>query len=145
MGIVETERRFEGAFDELQCPVCGSGDWAHLVFQGVFCRKCNTRCLLREPNGDQGFVATFDSNYTWNVEVAEPIPYTDEYGAVASGKWLGSPRRGYELYWFSPKAEHVDDYDVEWKPAWERETEPAYLIDLPATEEPVNARARKRR
>jgi hypothetical protein len=134
MGIVETERRFEGAFDELQCPVCGSEKWTHLVFQGVFCRACNTRCLLREPGGDQGFIATFDSKYTWLTDDAEPIPESDEHGAVASGKWLGSPRRGYDLYWFSVKAEYPDD-DVEWKPAWERETGPTYLIDLPAAKE----------
>jgi hypothetical protein len=135
MGIAETEERYDGAFDELKCPVCGSEDWTHLVFQGVFCADCNTRCLLREPTGDQGFIAEFDSKYTWSVEGAETIPDTEEYGAVASGKWLGTPTTGYERHWFSPKAEYVDSYDGDWQPAWEREdTEnhaPNYLIELP--------------
>jgi hypothetical protein len=138
MGIAETEERYDGAFDELQCPVCGSEDWTHLIFQGVFCRDCNTRCLLREPAGDQGFIAEFDSKYTWATEGAENIPETEEYGATASGKWLGSPSRGYERQWFSVKAELLDGYDVEWEPAWDRgDTEsdgPNYLIELPSTE-----------
>jgi len=88
MAIVDTEERYAGAFDTVKCPVCGSDEWTHLVYQGVFCVTCNTRCTLREPSGDQGFIAEFDSQYTWSVEEAEPIPETDEYGALASGKWV---------------------------------------------------------
>ncbi|EMA48075.1 MULTISPECIES: DUF7567 family protein [Halococcus] len=138
MPIVETEDRYDGAFDELQCPVCGSEDWTHLVFQGVFCAECNTRCLLRDPAGDQGFIVKFDSKYTWLTDDAEMIPETEEYGATASGKWLGTPSTGYDRYWFSAMAEHLDDYDTNWKPAWEREDggngEPNYLIELPSNE-----------
>ena len=138
MPIVETEDRYDGAFDELQCPVCGSEDWTHLVFQGVFCAECNTRCLLREPAGDQGFIVKFDSKYTWLTNDSEMIPETEEYGATASGKWLGTPSTGYDRYWFSATAEHLDGYDTDWKPAWEREDagngEPNYLIELPSNE-----------
>jgi hypothetical protein len=122
MAIVDTEERYAGAFDTVKCPVCGSDEWTHLVYQGVFCVTCNTRCTLREPSGDQGFIAEFDSQYTWSVEEAEPIPETDEYGALASGKWLGSESHGYDRYWFSAYADHVDGRENEWVPAWDRET-----------------------
>lgn len=138
MALVTVEDRYPSAFEELLCPVCGSAEWTHLVFQGVFCDRCNTRCLLRETAGDQGFIAEFDGTYTWDVENAEAIPETDEYGALASGKWLGSERSGYERYWFSAHVEYDDRYEGDWKPAWEREAdktaEPAYLIELPSME-----------
>lgn len=123
MALVETEERYDGAFDVIVCPVCGSRDWTHLVFQGVFCTECNTRCLLREPAGDQGFVATFDSKYTWTTDDAEKIPDTDEYGARASGKWFGTAASGYTRYWFSAYIEHVDGHNTDWQPAWERDTD----------------------
>lgn len=135
MPVVKTENQFEDAFAELPCPVCGASKWVHLVYEGVFCKECNTECSLRTPNGDTGFIATFNSHSTWNSEDIEPIPDCEEYGEVASGKWLGSQSQGYELYWFSPKAEHTEDYDGDWLPAWEREPEPEYLIDLTPTEE----------
>ncbi|TYL37274.1 hypothetical protein CV102_18395 [Natronococcus pandeyae] len=122
MAIVETEDRYPGAFDIIECPVCGSEEWTHLLYQGVFCARCNTQCTLREPAGDQGFIAEFDSKYTWSVDHGEAIPETDEYGARASGKWLGTEADGYERYWFSAYADHVDEHDCEWEPAWDRET-----------------------
>ena len=140
MPIVETNNCFEGAFDELICPVCGACAWVHIVYQGIFCKKCNTECSLRTPNGDTGFVATFDSHSTWDSEDAEPIPECEEYGAVASGKWLGSQSQGYDLYWFSPKAEYTDEYDGDWLPVWERESEPDYLIDLSPSEKDGTSR-----
>lgn len=135
MAIVDTEERYADAFDAIVCPVCGSESWTYLVFQGVFCTECNTRCLLREPAGDQGFIAEFDSKYTWTIEDAAPIPDTDEYGARASGKWLGTARRGYDRYWFSVYAEYVDNYDGNWAPAWTRDTS-----DSDADETPTPAR-----
>lgn len=123
MAIVETEERYDSAFDVIVCPVCGSEDWTHLVFQGVFCTECNTRCLLREPAGDQGFIATFDSKYTWTIDKAEKIPETDEHGARASGKWLGTPSSGYTRYWFSAYVEDVIGYNSDWQPAWERDAD----------------------
>lgn len=121
MAITETEERYDGAFDVIICPVCGSENWTHLVFEGVFCTECNTQCLLSEPVGDQGFIATFDSKYTWQSDDAEPIPETDEYGARASGKWLGTGTSGYERYWFGAYIEHVDGANSEWQPAWDRD------------------------
>lgn len=141
MALVTVEDRYPSAFEEMECPVCGNEEWTHLVFQGVFCKHCNTRCLLCETAGDQGFVAKFDGTCTWAVEDGEMIPETDEYDALASGKWLGSERYGYERYWFSARAEQDDSYDGDWKPAWERETDennddgPNYLIELPASGE----------
>ncbi|WP_306060446.1 DUF7567 family protein [Natronococcus wangiae] len=122
MPLVKTEERYTGAFDVVVCPVCGSDEWVHLVFQGVFCKTCNTRCTLREPAGDQGFIAEFDSTYTWSVDGAVPIPDTDEYGPRASGKWLGTEAHGYDRYWFSAYEDYVYD-DCEWEPAWDREPE----------------------
>ncbi|WP_114579542.1 hypothetical protein [Saliphagus sp. LR7] len=120
MGIVETENRYNGAFDVVECPVCGSDEWTHIVYQGVFCANCNTKCTLREPAGDQGFIAEFDGAYTWSVDDGEKIPETEEYGPVASGKWLGTENTGYHRHWFSARADYVHD-DCEWEPAWHRE------------------------
>lgn len=103
MPIVETEERYEGAFDEVECPVCGSEDWTHIVFQGVFCADCNTRCLLREPAGDQGFIAEFDGKYTWLTDDAEMIPETEEYGATASGSGSELPAAGTSATGFRPQ------------------------------------------
>jgi hypothetical protein len=122
MAIVETEDRYTGAFDVLVCPVCGAENWTHLVYQGVFCTECNTRCRLREPVGDQGFIAEFDSEHMWATENAEPIPETDEYGACAAGKWHGTATTSYERYWFAAYADHVDSYTGDWQPAWNRTT-----------------------
>lgn len=140
MALVEVEDRYPSAFEEMECPVCGREKWASLVFQGVFCKHCNTRCFLCETAGDQGFVAKFDGTCTWAVEDGEMIPETDESDALASGKWLGTEGSGYKLYWFSVRAEDDDNYDGDWKPAWEREADenndggPSYLIELPSDE-----------
>ncbi|WP_425607573.1 DUF7567 family protein [Natrinema zhouii] len=42
--------------------------------------------------------------------------------AGASGKWLGTESRGYDRYWFSAYADHIDGHENEWEPAWDRET-----------------------
>lgn len=134
MPIVETTTPFEGFFEDLQCPVCGCEDWSHKVMEGVYCDHCGTKCTLSEPSCDTGVKAKFDSQFTFSVEGAEPIPETEEHGAIATGKWSGSPGRGFYLEWFSPHAEFVKGFEHDWVPAWKRSTGPSYLIDLPASE-----------
>lgn len=133
MPIVKTETPFEGFFEDLQCPVCGCTDWHHRMMEGIYCAYCGTRCRLSEPSCDTGVKATFDSRFTFNVEGAKNIPKTEEHGAVAIGKWLGSSAHGFGLESFSPMAKFVEGFEYDWVPAWKRETGPEYLIDLPVS------------
>lgn len=131
MPIVETVNNFEGFSKNLECPVCGRDEWSHLLMNGLYCFHCGTQCRLSEPSCDTGVKARFDSRYTLNVEGAEAIPHTKEHGAIAFGKWLGSSAHGYGLESFYPMAKFVKGFEYDWVPAWKRETETEYLIDLP--------------
>lgn len=53
--------RHPGAFQHVECPVCGGGSWTYRPMDGVFCDACNVRAALRPSYGEHAFTVLFDA------------------------------------------------------------------------------------
>ncbi|WP_135666792.1 DUF7567 family protein [Halorhabdus rudnickae] len=66
-----TQRYSEDLFDFLWCPVCGSREFHHIVFEGVFCEACNTQVEIKQAQDkagtDEAVLVTFSNETTWNL------------------------------------------------------------------------------
>lgn len=122
MGITYNETRWENAFDYIVCPVCGNDDWAHLVYEGVFCDACNCKATLRPTNGDRGFIVDFDASHCWaDTDDEDLIPFSESHGQEAYAKYMGTEEDGYSRQYLGVYAFMNDDVDYDvWSPAWDR-------------------------
>jgi len=75
MSLEIIDRHSEALFEFLWCPVCGHEVFSHILFEGVFCRNCNTQVELQESRETRGYeeavLACFDTDSTWNLHVDE--------------------------------------------------------------------------
>jgi len=77
MSLEIIDRHSEALFEFLWCPVCGHEVFSHILFEGVFCRNCNTQVELQESRETRGYeeavLACFDTHSTWNLHVDEKL------------------------------------------------------------------------
>jgi hypothetical protein len=88
------DRHSSGLFEFLWCPVCWQGVFTDILFERVFCKRCNTQVVLRETRETRGYeeavLACFDPDSNWNLHVDATLR-CDLSDGSARVKNLGAP------------------------------------------------------